>query len=1113
MATQAMNVDVIPVAELNSPPNEVSNNNNTPMIVSDDDGEEVAGEILDESALDDCSSVVESDSEWGAVFGDHDGGVVKEGALSASNLEAWLFSSSSPSEDVVSEDDVDMENNSENEDNMEFVKKQESADTDDIAPVTSADDDEAEPTPDDEIPENTDGIADANIAPVTSSDNPTPDDETPINRKETTEATSKQSNQSVEDALSRIKTIDAEKVKKQQQTQSPSDKDFFEPVVPDLAVAERKMQETRTSKELELEAIRNRGLAGRNSRQLKKTINKNLQIQIDDAQRNGNMEWRKIGSADDSQDEIEIGTMTTGTATTPQLQQATSPASVSSPSMAYEQMAMEQQKERDRAKKMEQETMIQNQLHPESQRKTEQKLLEMDFVFGLLVGQNDPPPEVRAATKAAAKIVPNMLTSKKTIYYDPRYPPKVDVIELDEAYDAKAAAQKAAEALGDKAAKGKLLLQKRYMVRGKVPVLPRKRSKKSNSSSSDPKSPTTNATISTQPLTPLTAAGSASNSVCSTEPAIKEALALPSMEEVTSPTSAAAAADTPNDVNVKEDAAVLEPALSEEVEIGGVLEGPANTSIEDILEQSEHNESSSAEVASSKKKSQPKPNLVVDTRSSSTNIKSIRMSKDAELEAIRQRGVAKQKNLGFTQLEAQSASIKAAYEAEQQDLQKRKSGASEFQFSAGRIVNPLDQLYLQQSKQNRSYRQIQQQTLEEYHRISPSAGEGVNDNKKEEKGDTPSDEEDTAAKPSNNENSTSPTNPEPREPPSLQAKDQASRQSRYDKFFQKIRPKSKKSIVQEDEIDPIWQQDASKEKSAEPEMTKEERQSRYDALFQKEKSTEPSMDVKSSEIKFEQLRAAKQEELKALRERGLQHKTSDGKIRLASENVQVSQVQENATTTTTTPPSGNTDGLVGFGMFVKKSPTSRPAGDNLDLNPGGVAKPNPAGQAWRASDDASPSRLKHSSLKNKEAEELARLRQQGLAKRGSQQYSVFEKNSREAQLEYEKAAQDLARRKSQTSEYIYNGTKEINPVDAVYLDHQKWRKDTMKEDKEALGLFDEAPAHVDQEDVEGQIPVSDAKFTNTNGYQKWESGDRAIGDKKKKKKKFGVASNCGCTIM
>ncbi|CAJ1944078.1 unnamed protein product, partial [Cylindrotheca closterium] len=398
-----------------------------------------------------------------------------------------------------------------------------------------------------------------------------------------------------------------------------------------------------------------------------------------------------------------------------------------------------------------------------------------------------------------------------------------------------------------------------------------------------------------------------------------------------------------------------------------------------------------------------------------------------------------------------------------------------------------------------------------------AAGEGVNKKEEEEKEDTPFDEGYTAdAVNPSNENA-------PSEPSShlLQAKNQSSRQSRYDKIFQKIRPKSKKSI-QDDEIDTIWQADTSKTKNADPGMGEEERQRRYDALFQKQSTSEPArMDVKSSEIKFEQLRAAKQAELQALRERGLQHKTSDGKVRMkASSNenntIQLAQVKEK--TTPNTPSRGATSaGLVGFGMFVKKSP-NRPSGSNLDLNP--AAAGTGTGQAWRACDDASPSRLKHSSLKNKEAEELARLRNQGLAKRGSQNYAAFEQTSRQSQLEYEKAAQDLARRKSQTSEYVFKGTKDINPVDAVYLDHQQWRKDAMKEEKEALGLFNEAPAHVDQEDMEGEIPMSNAKFTNTNGYQKWESGDRAIGDKKKKKKldkkkkkKFGVESKCGCTIM
>ncbi|KAL3927805.1 MAG: hypothetical protein SGBAC_012923 [Bacillariaceae sp.] len=1147
MATQAMNMDMdmdmdtnlIPAAENKIiSPNEASS---TPMVVSDDDGhddddddtEEATGEIFDESALD-CSSVVESDSEWG-VDDDDDGGVVMEenmgsAPLSAANLEQWLFSSGEAVEDVVSEDDADMETAGDHMD----LEKQETADT--SASISTSVSNELEKQDAADTPAS--GVSSANdseVAPESSGDEtvtvePTgiPAEETPVSTEETVAtAAGNQMNESAEDALSRIKAIDKEKVKTQQSQladKAVSNKAFFEPVAPQLAPAERRMQDTRTSKEMELEALRNRGLAGRKSRQLKETINKNLKVQIDEAQRNGDMEWKKIGGGDDSQDEIEIGAITAGTATSPQLQQATSPVSAAtSPSMALEQLAMEQQKERNRARELEQETLIQNHLHPESQRKTEQKLLEMDFVFGLLLNKDDPPPKVRAATKAAAKIVPNMLKSKKTIYYDPRYPPKVAFVELDEAYDSSAAN------------KGKLSRpQKRYMVRGRVPVLPRKRSNRSSKSSSDPKSPSTaNATISTQPLTPLTAAGSASNSLSSSTEltTAKEALAIPSMEEVASPASTDTANTSVREETTEEEAGVV-PTASEDAEMADVLEGPMHIATHEILEETELNvEAEEMAKAASSPKSKRKTNLVVATRSSSTNIKSIRVSKDAELESIRQRGVAKQKNLGFAQLEAQSALSKAAYEKEQQDLQKRKSGASEFQFAAGRIVNPHEQLYLQQNKQNRSYREIQQKTMEDYHRISPS-GERVD--KKDDNGDTPSGEDDTAA---NKNDETTPFNPKQpsSERISLQARDQSSRQSRYDKIFQKIRPKSKKSM-KEDEIDPIWH-DASTEKNTEPAVSEEERQRRYEAMFQKQKSEpsldvkssdlkfeqiraakqaelkalsfEPSVDVKSSEIKFEEIRTAKQEELKALRARGLQHRTSDGKVRMSSEDVQVAKEQEQATPTT--PARRSSDGLVGFGMFVKKSP-ARPSG-NLGLNPAGAASNSQStGQAWRASDDASPSRLKHSSLKNKEAEELARLRNQGLAKRGSQQYAVFEKISREAELEYLAAAEDLARRKSQTSDYVYNGTKEINPVDAVYLDHQKWRKDAMKENKEALGLFDEAPAHVDQEDVEGQIPVSNAKFSNTNGYQKWESGDRTLGGKKKKKI-IGVESKCGCTIM
>lgn len=141
------------------------------------------------------------------------------------------------------------------------------------------------------------------------------------------------------------------------------------------------------------------------------------------------------------------------------------------------------------------------------------------------------------------------------------------------------------------------------------------------------------------------------------------------------------------------------------------------------------------------------------------------------------------------------------------------------------------------------------------------------------------------------------------------------------------------------------------------------------------------------------------------------------------------------------------------------------------------------------------------------------LRRQGLAKRGSQAYQEFEKQSLESQTAYETAARDLEGRKAKTSEYKYQGTKEISPVDALYLDHQKWRKDQDKQNKEALGLFDSKPEHIVVADEGGR--QENTKFSNQDGYQKWENTDSPVGDVNKNKKEKGeqVKSNCACVVM
>jgi len=115
---------------------------------------------------------------------------------------------------------------------------------------------------------------------------------------------------------------------------------------------------------------------------------------------------------------------------------------------------------------------------------------------------------------------------------------------------------------------------------------------------------------------------------------------------------------------------------------------------------------------------------------------------------------------------------------------------------------------------------------------------------------------------------------------------------------------------------------------------------------------------------------------------------------------------------------------------------------------------------------ASSSEQKKKEIRNKELEDLEKLRQQGLAKARSQQYVEFEQRSSEQQAAYEAGARDLEQRKKGTSEFVFSPNKDISPVDAVYLDHHKWKKDTMKQDRQALGYFDSHPDAAEQQQKE-----------------------------------------------
>ena len=202
-----------------------------------------------------------------------------------------------------------------------------------------------------------------------------------------------------------------------------------------LSPAERKLRIAQDKKDKELRALRKRKVAGRTTKALKKAINQNLDNSLQNQQP---MEWRKVGDE----------TTTTADCISPTHRDC-------------EELALEQSKNRRENMEKERETLLQYQQHPESRSKDPKQLLYIDFMFGLVVGLNDKKPDMYSCTKAAAKIAPRTMASKKTVYYDPRYPPKVTSIEIDPDFD-----------------KPK---QHRYVVKGKIPVLPKKKSPSSRS--------------------------------------------------------------------------------------------------------------------------------------------------------------------------------------------------------------------------------------------------------------------------------------------------------------------------------------------------------------------------------------------------------------------------------------------------------------------------------------------------------------------------------------------------------------------------------------------------------------------------------------------------------
>lgn len=110
---------------------------------------------------------------------------------------------------------------------------------------------------------------------------------------------------------------------------------------------------------------------------------------------------------------------------------------------------------------------------------------------------------------------------------------------------------------------------------------------------------------------------------------------------------------------------------------------------------------------------------------------------------------------------------------------------------------------------------------------------------------------------------------------------------------------------------------------------------------------------------------------------------------------------------------------------------------------------------------------------SKELQELEELRQQGTARKSAQEFAEIEKKSNEDKVAQDAATKDLEERKAKTSEFKHNPNQEISPVDNLYLAHHKWKNETRKQDREALGIYDKKPDHIidDDDGDEKQSPT------------------------------------------
>ena len=84
---------------------------------------------------------------------------------------------------------------------------------------------------------------------------------------------------------------------------------------------------------------------------------------------------------------------------------------------------------------------------------------------------------------------------------------------------------------------------------------------------------------------------------------------------------------------------------------------------------------------------------------------------NAELEALKQRGLAKILNKHFTETAEQLAQEKAAADEALADLERRKANTSEFQASSNGELSPLDSMYVSVNAWRNECRRKERETL------------------------------------------------------------------------------------------------------------------------------------------------------------------------------------------------------------------------------------------------------------------------------------------------------------------------------------------------------------------------------------------------------------------